>query len=99
VWAKNPDVAVGIVVIGGLQLADMYSRHVPALDRLRAAVPGDIVCRQELLDGEIMVGALAVMGGVLVGVSTRSVGASLAFVAVVAAMSYWHHAVLDSPQV
>lgn len=97
--SRSPQLFVGVIGLGVLQVAGMYEQAAPGLKELRAKEPGDMVALQQLLDADILTGAIVFLIAVLAAYETKSLWPIVLLVGGFAMISGWYHLVLASPKV
>lgn len=90
----EPTTATAVVGLAAFQLWQAWNSNAPSLAEVRAAEPGDVSVRQQLIDADLLVGGLAVIIGTAIAVMTKDATALLIMLIVFGSLSLWHHSVL-----
>lgn len=96
---KRPELAVGVLGLGLLQIVSLFETTAPSLEQLRGASDGDTTEAQNLLDATILVGSVVVFVAFIATISTGSSLPAFIFIGGFGLVATWHYLVLHSPQV
>lgn len=94
----NPSLLVGVFGIGAMQIASYYEQVAPSLQEVRDARHADVRVRQQLLDANLQVTALAIIFGGLGWYATKDITPLVISLAIVGLVAVWRSMVLsDDP--
>jgi hypothetical protein len=89
---------LSLAVMGGVvATVQLYNDTAPSLQGLRSRPPNDTTGRQQLLDADLLVGSTVFVAGAFASWGVSSYVPFIALMMVFLITSYWHHAVLNSP--
>lgn len=97
--SQRPELAVGVLGLGLVQIVSLYEATAPSLSELRSSDQGHITRQQELLDATILVGSVTAFLAILSSYATKSYLPALVFLGGFTIVAGWHYLVLHSPQV
>lgn len=96
---QQPQLAVGVLGLGMLQIVSLFESTAPSLQELRSSPENDAARKQELLDATLIVGTLTVFVSVIANLATNSVLPGFIFIGGLSIVAAWHYMVLTAPQV
>jgi hypothetical protein len=96
---QRPELAVGVLGLGLVQIVSLYEATAPSLSELRHSPEGHLSRQQELMDATILVGSVTAFLAVLSSYATKSFLPAAVFLGGFAIVAGWHYLVLHSPQV
>lgn len=97
--SQRPELAVGILGLGLVQIVSLYETTAPSLSELRNSPEGALSKKQELMDATIIVGSVTAFLAILSSYATKSLLPATIFLGGFAIVAGWHYLVLNSPQV
>lgn len=95
----KPELVVGVLGLGLVQLISLYEQTAPSLAELRHSDQSHIGRQQELMDATILVGSVTAFLAIMGTYATKSTLPGFVFVGGFAVVAGWHYLVLHSPQV
>ena len=90
------DIAPFAVATAAFGIWTAYENNAPSLVECRAATPGDISIRQQLLDADLTVGTIAAVIGFTFVYVTKDLTVLWLMLITFAMLSYWRHSILDA---
>lgn len=96
---ERPELAVGVLGLGLVQIVSLYEATAPSLSELRSSPQGHLPRQQELLDATILVGSVTAFLAIIATYATKSSLPAVVFIGGFAVVAGWHYLVLHSPQV
>lgn len=97
--SERPELAVGVLGLGLIQVTSLFLNAAPNLQELRGAREGDSTKKQELLDATIIVGSITSFVAIVATYATKSALPAFIFLGGLGIVAAWHYLVLYSPQV
>lgn len=91
--------AIAVAGVAVFSLAELWQRTAPQLADLRGHTPGSIDAKQRLVDADVVVGIVALLGGTFIAVVTKDVTALILILITYGALSLYYHATLAAPAV
>lgn len=86
--------AAALLGLAAFQISSTWNATAPSLSEIRAAQPGDVKIRQQLIDADMTVGTQAAIIGLVISVLTHDPSAVFILLGVFGALSAWNHAIL-----
>lgn len=96
---SNDGLAIAVAGVAVFTLAELWQRTAPTLSDLRGHTPGSMDAKQRLVDADVIVGIVALLGGTFIAVVTRDATALILILMTYGALSLYYHMTLAAPAV
>lgn len=96
---SNDGLAIAVAGVAVFSLAELWQRTAPDLADLRGHQPGNLAASQRLVDADVVVGMVAVLGGTFIAVVTKDITALILILVTFGALSLYYHMTLAAPAV